>query len=455
MQEKILSRIFLDVYNNFQIFNNNKTKISLEDYPSLEETLEKYLVDVLGNRIKYNYEDNFREIIKYFENIIYNSRYKNYDNIIECIDSYKKEFIQKMESHKYAKLFISTMEKLYSKSYDGKIFSDKSNDLTYSCIAIVNRGDSFTIGRIPRKDEINLPSIQINNIDEFEKILQQYIESIKSSDSLYNLFDNKNYDSLTFENKVKIIFECTILNATASDLNCAENFFRRYNNFISDKTLENMLNLKCAGELFNDELYIKLKKAEILYETPYYFAFFLRDKKVELPNVRFGIEECDNKKVAHIIATQSAQRILDMDNLDKIQSEIKKNLPTDPYFRNYNPTHLVSLLMSFGILNGMGIKDIQVKDYLPFRYNKTILDRQMNEEEADNYQIRLTNKNLMTYMRLIELVDGINITSYPEMDMGLILKLDDVIKCKNEFLQNIYNIGYRFGEENKINFSKQ
>jgi len=34
MKEKILSRIFLEVYNNFHMFNNNKTKILLDDYPS-------------------------------------------------------------------------------------------------------------------------------------------------------------------------------------------------------------------------------------------------------------------------------------------------------------------------------------------------------------------------------------------------------------------------------------
>ena len=455
MKQKILSRIFLDVYNNFQMFNNKKTEIILEDYVSLEETLEKYLVDILGNRIKYNYEDNFREIIMYFENIFYNSQHKNYNNIIACINSYKKEFIEKKETHKYLNLFINTIEKLYSKSYDGKLFSDKSNNLTYSSIAIVHRGDSFIIGRLPRKDQINLPTININNIDEFEKILQQYIDSIKNSDSFYNLFDNENYDSLSFENKVQIIFECTILNATANDLNCVENFFRRYNSFINDKSLENMKNLQQMGELFNDELYIKLKKSGILYETPYYFAFFLRNNRVELPNVRFGIEERNNKKIAHIIATQSSQGDININNLEKIQAEIKKKLPTEPYFRNYNPTHLISILMSFGILNGVGIKDIQIKDYLPFRYNKTILDKQMSEEEADKYQTRLTNQNIMTYMRLCELVEGINIVSYPEMDMGLILELDDEINCKNKFLQEIYDMGYQFGLANKSNFNKK
>lgn len=135
--------------------------------------------------------------------------------------------------------------------------------------------------------------------------------------------------------------------------------------------------------------------------------------------------------------------------MDLIQTEIKKQLPTDPNFRFYNPTHLISILLTFGYLNGLGIKLIKVKDFLPFRYYKTVLDKQMNTEEADNYQNRLTNKNLITYLRLIELVDGIDVHNYPELDMGLSIKLSDNIKCKNEFLQNIYDIGYKLGMQTK------
>ena len=228
-----------------------------------------------------------------------------------------------------------------------------------------------------------------------------------------------------------------MLNATNADLNCIENFFRKYNDFINNKNFENIRQPIYMANLFDDELYVMLKRSELEYETPYYLSFMLKNKKVELPNVRMGIEEKSNKLIAHIIATQSAQKIMEKENLDKIQLEIKQNLPNDPYFRFYNPTHLISLLMTFGILNGMEIKYVEVKDFLPFRYNKTILDKQMSQEEADNYQTRLTNKNLITYMRLIELVDGINIVSYPEMDMGLNLHLADQIKCKNEFLQYI------------------
>lgn len=455
MKDKILSTIFLDVYNSSEMFDNKKIKISVDEYPSLEQTLENYLIDILGYKIIRNYQENFREIRKYFENIIYNSINKNYKNIIDCINNYKAEFIEKIYGHYYVNLFIETIKKMYSKSYDGKISLEENRDLLYSTIAISNKENSFILGRIPRKNEQQLPSIHINDIDKFEQILKQYIESVVLSDSFYNLFNNEGFINVSFEDKVKILLECTMLNATNADLNCIENFFRKYNDFINNKNFENIRQPIYMANLFDDELYVMLKRSELEYETPYYLSFMLKNKKVELPNVRMGIEEKSNKLIAHIIATQSAQKIMEKENLDKIQLEIKQNLPNDPYFRFYNPTHLISLLMTFGILNGMEIKYVEVKDFLPFRYNKTILDKQMSQEEADNYQTRLTNKNLITYMRLIELVDGINIVSYPEMDMGLNLHLDDQIKCKNEFLQYIYDISYNLGKKYKVKLGKE
>ena len=52
MQNKILSKIFLEVYKNLPMFCNNKPRISIEDYDLLESTLEKYLVEILGYKIR-------------------------------------------------------------------------------------------------------------------------------------------------------------------------------------------------------------------------------------------------------------------------------------------------------------------------------------------------------------------------------------------------------------------
>jgi len=267
MQNRILSKIFLDVYKNLPMFYNNKPKILIEDYDLLETTLERYLVEILGYKIKYNYEDNYREIIKLFENVFYNSKYSN--NIIESINTYKEELKDKLENHKYTSLFIDTLRKMYSKSYDGRILTNIDKDLNLSTIAISNKGNSFIISRIPRKDEQNLPSIHINDIEKFEAILKKYIESVVISDSFYNIFNNEYFNNISFEDKIKTIIECTLFNATGADLSYIENFFRKYTDFINDKTFDFIRRPKYMGNLFDDNLFVMCKRSELEYETPY------------------------------------------------------------------------------------------------------------------------------------------------------------------------------------------
>ena len=109
MKNKNLSRIFLDVYKNISMFHETNLKINIEDNELLESTLENYLVEILGFKIKYNYEDNYREIRKLFENIIYNSPSQN---IIECINTYKDELKEKLENHKYSSLFVDVLRRI-------------------------------------------------------------------------------------------------------------------------------------------------------------------------------------------------------------------------------------------------------------------------------------------------------------------------------------------------------
>lgn len=98
----------------------------------------------------------------------------------------------------------------------------------------------------------------------------------------------------------------------------------------------------------------------------------------------------------------------------------------------------------------MDISQVEIADYLPFRYRKTMLDKRMSEEEADNLQTRLTNKNIITYLRLISITEGIDIISYPEMGQKFILKLSDNIIIKDPFLEKLYNLGYNIGLNCKV-----
>jgi len=468
MEGYTLSKIFFDVYNSISNFNNKKIFKNINDYNLLENALEEYLVSLLGISIKYNYEEHYREIRKYFENIVNNVEYDGVD-LISNIKLYQEEFKRKIANHPYTEIFIESLQRLYSRDYDGKVtFFDSINDYSYNSLAngidkadtmISNINNRFIIGRISRKDENELPSVYIDDIDSFEKVLEKYVHTVSVSDSYYNIFSNEKMKDIPYKNKVRALFETIMFNATSSDLIYVEQFFHKYIDFISDETLMALRKLNYVGNVMDDELFVMLKRSELEYETPYCLCFMLKNNVIELPNIRLGIETQGHKKIAHILATQTTQSShINRENMKKIEKYLKNIIPNDSSFRFFNPSHLVSLLMCFGILKGMGISDIEVVDYLPFRHKKTVLDKQMSDEEAANFQMRLTDKNMITYMRLVSVINGIKILSYPEMDMGLKLNISNNVTSESEELQSLYDICYEFGkkmkEENLENIRK-
>lgn len=450
MENYTLSKIFIDVFHDLSTTSTkNIPKLFVNDLSALENTLQEYLVSILGIRIKNNYEEHYREIRKYFENIFNNIKYETYTDLIEVIKQYGKEYKEKISSHPYTELFLESMQRLYSCNYDGRVhfFDDNLGNIDIADTMVSNKGNSFIIGRIPRKNEMDLPSVYIENIDTFENTLSDYVTAVQKSDSFYNIFESEKMKDIPFKNKVKALFECTIFNATSKDLAFAERFFSKYTNFINDQSLAPLRKLNYLGNMLEDDLYIMLKRSEIEYETPYCLCFMLRNHVTELPNVRLGIEEYNGKKIAHILATQTTQSShINRENMASVDKYLKSIIPNDSYFRFFNPSHLVSIFMSFGVLKGMGITDVEVADYLPFRHKKTILDKQMSEEEATNYQRRLTDKNMITYMKLDAITEGIKIVSYPEMDMNLKFDISGDIVCKSKELQELYDMCYSFSK---------
>lgn len=453
MENLILSKIFFDVYDDLNILGKKRLNRTI-NINELETTLENYLISLIGITIKKSAPEHYREIRKYFENIFYNINLAEENNILDFIKKYQIDFKQELQNHPLTNLFIEVMQRLYSNSYTGKIDFLQSHDLIIKN-RILDSADSYIsnikkkyiIGRIHRKEEIDLPAVYINNIDEFEKILTKYIATIEDSSTYYNILNNEDFTYLPREDKIKAIFECTMLNATSKDLVNVENFFTKYIDFVNNKSLEDLCTLTSLGTLFDDGLYVKLKKSSLAYETPYYLSFMLGSKKVELPNVRLGIFNQNNQKAAYILATQTSQDdTLNKDNMRQIDQQIKELIPNESAFRFYNPSHLISLLLSFGILKGMRVSKVEVADYLPFRLKKIIADKHMNEEEIVNFQTRLTDKNMITYMKLASIVKGIDIVTYPEMDMGLKLEINEVA-CPNEELQRIYEMGYELGNQ--------
>ncbi len=438
----VLSDLFFRLYCEIKGEENKKILENSIDVKKLEEALNNFLNLTMGYKL--NYLDNMKEVELAFENII--SANVNPLDILVDIKKYEEKYIDILNSNSYVKIFLEAVNSMYSPSFNIK--NDSVFNQNNINIAIKNIDKYFEIIREMRIDEDSLPTILIHNIDDFEQILINYINSIKHSDSFYNIFNV--FGEKSEKEIIKVIFEATLLNLSTLDALNVEKFFKNYTNFINDSTFNNLKSPRYMGNIFEDELYVMLKRSEILYETPYYFAFMLKDKFIELPNVRFGISIENGIKVANIIATQSSQRHESLISLDTIQKEIKSYLPKDSYYRFFNPTHLVSLVLTFGIFKGMDINKVVVKDYLPFRYKKVIMDKQLNEEEAYYYQTRLTTKNLITYMRIISNMEDLNIIQYPDIDTELTLSIGDNVKSQNEFLTNIYSMGLEIGKKYKI-----
>lgn len=447
MVKNVLNELFIKNYISHNVLLNIKLYEDIINDDNLEQALRNYIERTIV--YKTNYMDNLKEIEIAFENIILNSKkYTNnlIGNLPMVIEKYTNDYISLLDNHPLTKIFIESINKLNSSNFDIKDATEDIKKIREINIAVRHRDKSFELIKVNRPNEDIYPSIFINNIDSFESQLNRLIESIKTSDSFYNIFNRDMFNTLSDEEKIKMIFDGILLNLTNMDSLNVEQFIKNYIDYLNDNTFDNIRKPTYITNIFDDELYIMSKKSELWYETPFYISLMLRNKMIELPNVRLGISNNNGKKVANILATQSSQHINNFDIYNELQNYIKESIPSDSYYRFINPTHLISLVIIFGFLKGLGIEDIIVKDYMPYRYKKVINDKQFSEDEGYNYQTRLTTKNLTTYMRIVSNLEGINIEAYPEHGIELKLKITDNVVGKNDFINSLYYTGYNFAK---------
>ncbi len=429
--EKVLSKIFYDVYCDYFHLNseNDVSRVDIKNYQQLEEELCDYVRSFLGYKINFDYTLYYREIKKYFQNAIVNSKSRNFKEIIIFLEEYSKNFFSNIEKTPYSAIFIDTVKKMYS------------ND--YSRYVIEQVGESYKIGRINRKEEDEIPNICIRNITQLDITLQKFVEDVLKTDTYFNSF----FDSMSKEQAISYLFEWVVRNATTSDMLDIERYFQKYDSFITDDTLSELRVPIKASRILGYDLYIYLKKANVNYETPYYLSFIFQNEigYVELPNIRLGIEKQGNIRVANILATQTSQSNYNTRMCEDINNISKKMLGKSKFFREFNPMHVFSIILAFGLLKGVGISNVSIVDYFPLRYQRLVLEGQKSECELNNLQYRLTNKNIYTYLRTLEYFSGIQVLDYVGLDGNLIIKLGDIIQSSNEFLQKLYNIGCDVG----------
>lgn len=436
MEPHLLSKIFLSVYKNIMAFNTeHNTQFAVENIDLLEEELENYILNVMGYRVVNqlrNYKlgrikefKYFGEVSKYFENLVFNGNFTAFENFIEWLRDYSCKFNASIDDYENVSKFVRAAKKSLTNDEIEAVISQK--------------GSRYKISTVTDKNEDDTPNIMIEDLGELEDILSNYVYQVKNSDTFYSrpFYDMPDEAS-------EYLFEWTLKNATAIDLTNVGEFYKKFTDFINDETFEYFKNgPKYIGQLFGDELYLMLKKSTVAYETPYYLSFMLKENRIELPNIRMGIENRNGEKVAHILATQTSQDIKSTDREKELANVTKKLLPKSKHFREFNPSHLLSLALTLGFLNGFGIKQVMVPDYLPLRYQRFVLEGRKSEEELHAYQHRLTNKFFNTFFKLFENAEGIKLYNIPEAGTPMLFKLEDKIQFENEFLQHAYNIGYQ------------
>lgn len=437
------SKLFFNVYEKVY---GEEARMVIEnniDIEELEESLKNFLTKITV--YKNNYIGNSKEIEIMFENIFANrDRYPM--GLIAMIEEYGSNYIAMLNSHPYTQKFLIAANNIYSEAFDIK--HDGKEDSAFKInVAIKNIGKRIDIIRAVRIGEESFPSIVISNIDTFEETLKEYIKAIKSGDSWYNIFVRDGFYQRGEDENIKMIFEAALVNATNNDARDIEIFFKNYTSYVLNEELAPLRNLQKVGKLFDDDLYIMLKRSELWYETPFYISLMLCNKHIELPNVRLGIDF--EKKCANVIAVQSSQVQEDSAEFLEIKETIKRVLPKDSYYRFINPSHVISLVITMGYLKSIGIDEILLKDYMPFRYKKVTYDKHLDEDEAEKLQTRLTTKNIATFLRIASNIDGVNVMSYPGNSSELKLRIEDEIHGKNKFIEDLFRLGYELCQKNK------
>lgn len=438
--EYLLSRIFYTLFKKIL-----QLDIEKDNDEMLEEKLKQVVLNILGNKVHSNYLlfskkaipsfDYYNEVSKLFENIIIN--YKKQGDILKYIDDYNNDYFKELDKYKYASILLKNVYKLYS---------DKKQN-----VIILKFDDCYRVDPLRDTNTKNpnlMPSIYIDNISNLDKILEEYVNTIKySSKSYYNkIFVSP--DDLSDET-LSNIFYFTLLNITTNETRCLEDYFKKYIDFLNDTTFDEYIkNPKYIGNLIDDEVYLNVARKDMAYETPFWLSYIFKNHKYFLPLVGAGVyENKNNQKVAEVIAIQDNQSVpLDIDMHNDMIKKIKMLSPKSHNFREHNPTHLLSIIFATGFFNGAGINQINVNPYMPFRYQRLIIENSKTEEDIDNFEKRISTKNLYTWMRMLDFTEDITVENYPDNGTFLTLRVNDNVTFNNEFFQKTYNLGYESGK---------
>ncbi|HPF83686.1 MAG TPA: hypothetical protein PLV83_05965 [Bacilli bacterium] len=308
-------------------------------------------------------------------------------------------------------------------------------------------------------ENLIIPTLYINNKEEFDKKLTEYVILAKEFYNSDNYYEEIKDNDAMIE---KTIMTLLWANATYEDFNNPINFIQKRIDFIKN-------NISIDDEIYNETLDCNIKYktniCKVGNETPYKFnaTIFKENNEYQLPAIYFGISNNE----LYIYAIQSTKT-----EPDKFQKNINRKLykvdenfdvKNDTY-ENYDSGNLKDISSSFllvsnifiGLMKEYDINKIIISSILIERWNsketyyKYKIDhtKEGKEELQENYdkehqriQKNLTEKLLRTFRRLEYHHTGINTLSYPyEFDSNMVFSLDKVDECNNELLNETFNI---------------
>lgn len=421
---------YYQIDNRIEIIPNNSKSIErfiIRDIIELESLLKNYIQLFIG--FKFDYSELLEPIKISMKNIILNMKTENFADVNEFIKTYTNEYNSISEKYPLSNYLINVIKKMYAPKD--------------SVILICNKDKSYSFSNVDRNNEYLMPTAVIKDISVLELTIKNMLQTIIKSNSLFN----NNFSNYEYTEAIEKTLLSIMRNATPSDLFDLNQYLKKYTSFFDENIFSDIENPVIIGEMFNSDLYARRRKANLDYETPYFLSFCVskKNKLIELPNIRLGIYSIYDKKIANILAIQSSQDNIFLEDYKQLEQLIKEKIKRTSNYRFINPSFIASLSITLGMLKKMDVKEIEYSNYLPLRWQRKEKEEYISEDYLINLQNQLTNKNINNFLRLSEYFPGVKIKNNGEFaDQNLILDISsiNIDECDNEFLKELYMMGY-------------
>ena len=299
-----------------------------------------------------------------------------------------------------------------------------------------------TVRILTKSNTIYTPDIWIQNVDTMEKTLEEYIETIRTTDIRSTQMDARHNEKYFIYNIWK--------NATWYDFQNPEKFIQRYTNFIKDETFSEYDQKTKIGEMDGNEIYVERLQDEYGFETPYVLQYSIqRDNHCyQFPIIRYGItRNRQGGKLAYIYALQGKKEPEGTTYQEEIRSFCNKANSGVHKHRNVSPSALVALTLFFGMLEKENIQAVKAPVFLVGRYGRFAGAK--TEEETNRIQNNLTGRFLRNFFRITNHFPNVEIQPFMNdgYDSFLLMTFGKMQECNQPFLKQIYEIGRDSGKD--------